>query len=48
MKTKTTRRKFIKSASTAAAAFSIVPRHVLGGPEFVAPSEKLVVAGIGV
>jgi len=45
---KASRRKFIKSASTAAAAFTIVPRHVLGGTGFVAPSEKLVVAGIGV
>ncbi|HCX76914.1 MAG TPA: oxidoreductase, partial [Algoriphagus sp.] len=28
--------------------FYIVPRHVLGGPGFVAPSDKLRVAGIGV
>ncbi|KXU35891.1 oxidoreductase [Cephaloticoccus primus] len=46
MKTKTSRRKFLKKASAAAAAFTIVPRHVLGGSSFVAPSEKLVVAGI--
>lgn len=26
----------------------IVPRHVLGGPGFVAPSDKLAIAGIGV
>jgi len=44
---KTSRRNFIKSASAAAAAFTIVPRHVLGGSGFTAPSEKLVVAGIG-
>ena len=42
------RRNFIKSASLAAAAFTIVPRHVLGGPGFLAPSDKLNVAGIGV
>ena len=29
------------------AAFSLVPRHVLGGPRFVAPSEKVNVAVIG-
>jgi predicted dehydrogenase len=34
-------------AGGAAAAFSIVPRHVLGGPGFVAPSEKITLAYIG-
>jgi len=32
----------------AAAAFSIVPRRVLGGPGYTAPSEKLNIAGIGI
>ena len=27
---------------------SIVPRHVLGGQGFIAPSEKLNIAGIGI
>jgi predicted dehydrogenase len=40
------RRKFML-ASGAAAAFSIVPRHVLGGPGFVPPSEKVTLAYIG-
>jgi predicted dehydrogenase len=40
------RRKFML-ASGAAAAFSIVPRHVLGGPGFVPPSEKITLAYIG-
>ena len=31
----------------AAAAFTIVPRHVLGGAGFVAPSEKITMACIG-
>lgn len=31
----------------AAAAFSIVPRHVLGGAGFVAPSEKITLACVG-
>ncbi len=41
------RRDFVGS-SAAAAAFTIVPRHVLGGPGFVAPSDKLNIACIGV
>jgi predicted dehydrogenase len=41
------RRKFIATSSAAAAAFTIVPRHVLGGAGFVAPSEKITVAHIG-
>jgi hypothetical protein len=40
------RRQFLGSAA-AAAAFSIVPRHVLGGPNFVAPSDKINLACIG-
>src|SRR4051794_32523024 len=35
------------AASAAAAAFSIVPRHVLGGAGFVAPSEKITLAYVG-
>jgi predicted dehydrogenase len=41
------RRKFIATSSAVAAAFTIVPRHVLGGAGFVAPSEKITVAHIG-
>jgi len=41
------RRSFIKSAAVAATAFTIVPRHVLGGQGFLAPSDKLYIAGIG-
>jgi predicted dehydrogenase len=41
------RRKFIATGGAAAAAFTIVPRHVLGGAGFVAPSEKITVAYIG-
>ena len=43
-----TRRKFVRHVATATAAFSIVPRHVLGGPGHTAPSAKLNIAGIGV
>lgn len=41
------RRKFIQAGGAAATAFTIVPRHVLGGPGFVAPSEKITLAYIG-
>src|SRR3954451_13017593 len=41
------RRKFILGTGAAAAAVSIVPRHVLGGPGFVPPSEKITLAYIG-
>ncbi|UII19920.1 Gfo/Idh/MocA family protein [Fulvivirga ligni] len=42
------RRDFIKKASAAALAVTIVPRHVLGGPGYTAPSDKLIIAGVGV
>jgi predicted dehydrogenase len=41
------RRDFIKTTAIAAAAFMIVPRHVLGRG-FTAPSDRLSIAGIGV
>lgn len=41
------RKKFIRDASMAGAGFFIVPRHVLGRG-FIAPSDKLNIAGIGV
>lgn len=41
------RRHFIRTAAGAAAACTIVPRHVLGGPGFVPPSEKVNIALIG-
>ncbi|QDK78610.1 Gfo/Idh/MocA family oxidoreductase [Spirosoma sp. KCTC 42546] len=40
------RRDFLKTSSLAATSFFIVPRHVLG-KGFVAPSDKLNIAGIG-
>ena len=40
------RREFLGSAS-AAAAVTIVPRHVLGGPGYVPPSDKITMAYIG-
>ena len=43
-----TRRNFLKTTVLAGSAFSLVPRHVLGGPRQKAPSEKLNIAGIGI
>lgn len=44
----TTRRQFIQTGALAATGFFIVPRHVLGGRGFIAPSDKLNIAGVGV
>lgn len=41
------RRGFIRNSALAAASFMIVPRHVLGGKGFLAPSDKLLIAGVG-
>ncbi len=41
------RRTFLETAAASAAAFTIVPRHVLGGPGYVAPSDKITLAHIG-
>lgn len=43
-----TRRDFIKKSAVGVAAFSIVPRFVLGGPRYIAPSDKLTKAIVGV
>ena len=42
------RREFLAASATTAAAFSIVPRHVLGGPMYVAPNDRIRTACIGV
>ncbi|SEW11710.1 Predicted dehydrogenase [Chitinophaga sp. YR573] len=42
------RRSFLRNGALTAAGFMIVPRHVLGGKGFIAPSDRLRVAGIGV
>ena len=44
---KLTRRRFLSSAAAGAAGVTILPRYVLGGAEFVAPSEKVYIAVIG-
>jgi predicted dehydrogenase len=45
--TQNSRRDFVKTTTLAAAGFMIVPRHVLGGKGFLAPSDRLQLAGIG-
>src|SRR5690349_24405863 len=47
MNQRLTRRKFLGGAATTVAGFTIVPRHVLGGAGFVAPSDKVNIAFIG-
>lgn len=42
------RRRFLRHTISLAAPFTVVPRHVLGGPGHIPPSEKLNIAGIGV
>ncbi len=42
------RRQFLNQTAAAASSWMILPRHVLGGKQYVAPSDKLNVAGIGV
>jgi len=41
------RREFLTPAAAAGLALTVVPRHVLGGPGYVAPSDKLTLAYIG-
>jgi len=42
------RREFLKTSGIAAASFMIVPRFVLGGKGYIAPSDRLTVASVGV
>ena len=46
-KNTTSRGNFIKNAALASTGFFILPRFVLGGKGFVAPSDKLYIAAIG-
>jgi predicted dehydrogenase len=46
--TKLSRRSFLKKAAFGAVAFTIVPRRVLGGVGYLAPSDELTKAIIGV
>lgn len=41
------RRRFLEQAAVITAGFSIIPRHVLGGKDYVAPSDKINLGFIG-
>lgn len=47
-KKKIDRRNFLSRSVSAAIAFTIIPRHVLGGPGFMPPSDQLTKGIIGV
>ena len=44
---KINRREFLGSAAAASLAFTVVPRQVLGGPGYIAPSDKITIGYIG-
>jgi hypothetical protein len=44
---KINRREFLGSAAAASLALTVVPRNVLGGPGYVAPSDKITLGYIG-
>jgi len=46
-KKKINRREFLGSAAAASVALTVVPRHVLGGQGYVAPSDKITLGYIG-
>ena len=46
-KTDHSRRKFLQQSALAAAAITVIPRHVLGGKGFFAPSDKINIGFIG-
>lgn len=49
MKTRAlSRRTFIAKSALTAATVSVVPRHVLGGTGYIAPSDKLNIGSVGV
>src|SRR6476646_4573962 len=42
------RRKFVEMTAASAIGFTILPRHVLGGKNYIPPSDKITLAYIGV
>ncbi len=47
-KTSLDRRKFVEIMAASAIGFTIVPRHVLGGRNYVAPSDMITLAYVGI
>lgn len=48
MSDQASRRDFLRTSATAAFGALVVPRHVLGGPGYQAPSDTLNIAAVGV
>ena len=46
-KSNPSRREFLKTSTIAAAGIMIVPRFVLGGKGYIAPSDRLIIASVG-
>jgi hypothetical protein len=42
------RRKFVETVAASALTFTILPRHVIGGKNFIAPSDKITLGYIGI
>jgi Oxidoreductase family, NAD-binding Rossmann fold/Oxidoreductase family, C-terminal alpha/beta domain len=42
------RRKFVETMAVSALTFTILPRHVMGGKNFIAPSDKITLGYIGI
>ena len=47
-KTSLDRRKFVEIVAASAIGFTIVPRHVLGGKNYIAPSDVITLAYVGI
>ena len=46
-KSQLSRRKFVEMTAASAIGFTIIPRHVLGGKNYIPPSDKITLAYIG-
>ena len=42
------RRSFLKASAASIFAFSLVPRHILGGEGYTPPSDRITLAGVGI
>src|SRR5262245_35331547 len=48
MKHSSSRRQFLRGTAVSLSGLTLIPRHVLGGPKHVPPSEKINIAMVGV
>ena len=42
------RRSFLKASAASVFAFTLVPRHVLGGKNYTPPNDRITLAGVGI